>query len=168
MDAWDDILRARLRTMQIVAGALIGGVVLVLGLVTALALSGQRFGNPGPLPFITVLAFVMFAGGVIAMVLVTRTMQTAGLQSIAGANPQSDLVQLLGLKQAMLILTLSLYEGPALLACTALLLERQAYVVAVPLLALSGMALNFPTENKVRNWLEINARRVLELRESPP
>jgi hypothetical protein len=79
-------------------------------------------------------------------------------------NAESDLVELLALRQATLIVTLALFEGPAFFGCIALLLEQQLYVIAVPLVALVGMALNFPTRSRVHNWLEMNARRVLELR----
>lgn len=165
MHASDDLIAPRLRTMQIIAAALMAGVVMFLGVV--LILSGQRVGgaNPNPVPVMSILPFGMLAACLIAMVVAGRSMQTAGLQRIAQVDEESDLVQLLGLKQTILIVTLALFEGPALFGCIALLLERQLYVIAVPLVSLLGMTLNFPTRNGVRNWLETNARRVLELRQ---
>jgi len=113
----------------------------------------------------SILAFVILASDTIAMVIVGRGMRAAGLQRIAHVDAENDLIQLLGLKQTILIVTMALFEGPAFLGCIALLIERQLYVVAVPLSALAGMALNFPTRHSVRDWLETSARRVLELRE---
>jgi hypothetical protein len=165
MHASDNLIAPRVRTMQIIAAALMAGVVMFLGIVAVLILSGQHVGAANPIPVMSILPFVMLAGCLIAMVIVGRNMQTVGLQKIAHVDDDSDLMQLLGLKQTILIVTLALFEGPALFGCIALLLERQFYVVAVPLTSLVGMALNFPTEGGVRNWLETNARRVLELRQ---
>jgi hypothetical protein len=152
--------------MQIIAGALIAGVVVFLGLVGVLILSGQPLGNRDHNPVMSILPFVMLAGCLVAMVIVVRQMEVAGLQRIADVDAESDLVQLLGLKQTTLIVTLALFEGPAFFGCIALLIEQQLYVIAVPLVALAGMALNFPTRHSIRNWLEIKARRVLELRQT--
>lgn len=168
MPASDDLIAPRLRTMQIIAAALMAGVVMFLGIVAVLVLSGRRVAVANPIPVMSILPFVMLAGCLIAMVVVGRSMQLAGLQRIAHVDAESDLTQLLGLKQTILIVTLALFEGPAFFGCIALLLEQQLYVIAVPVVSLVGMALNFPTDIAVRNWLETNARRVLELRQLRP
>jgi hypothetical protein len=161
----DEALGAPLRNMQIIAGSLMAGVVMFLGVVTVLVFGQGQPANPNQqLPIVTIVAFVMLAADFAVALVMSRTMTSAGQQQIASNDAQSDLQRLVGLRQTVMVITFALLEGPAFVGCVALLIERQPYVIFVPIFALTVMAVLFPTRNSVRNWLETQAQRVLELR----
>jgi hypothetical protein len=167
MSTSDAVLRSRLPTMQIIALALPAGVIIFLGLVGWMVLSGQPAARADqPLPIISIVAVVMLASVIVPALVVPAAMAKGQLEQIARGDGRDDLAKLLGLKQTTMIITMALFEGAAFTGCIALLMERQLWALAVPLVALAVMFFNFPTENGVRNWLEMQARRVQELRGS--
>ena len=161
----DEALAAPLRTMQIIAGSLMAGVVIFLGVVMVLD-QGQPANPNQRFPIVTIVAFVMLAADFGVALVMSRTMTAAGLQQIASSDAQSDLQRLVGLRQTIMIITFALLEGPAFVGCVALLIERQPHVIFVPIFALTVMAVLFPTRNSVRSWLETHGQHVLELRQA--
>lgn len=162
----DDDIRLPLRNMQIITFALAAGVVIFMAIVGFLGLRDGANRAPEQLPIITIIAFAMLAADFAMTLIVPRQIVAAGIQRIAQSRVSGDLKMLLGLRQTSLIITLALFEGPAFVGCVAFLIERQVYALAVPILALVGMAMHFPTENSLRDWLERHGRQVLELRQT--
>jgi hypothetical protein len=167
MSADDPFPRERLMPMQIIAVALPLGVVSFFGVALYIVYGG---GNPGPvaanrLPILTMMAgvFLLITGSLSFVVpgIMTRTV----LAQIAGSGGQGDVVRLFGFKQTTMIVGMALLEGAAFFGLIAFIVERQPAVLAVPALALAGILLRFPTENSVRDWIEQQGRRVLELRQ---
>jgi hypothetical protein len=167
MASADDEIQQPLRTMQIIAVALPAGVVFFLAVVGFLVMrDGPAPNRAGQLPIVTIIAFVMLAADTAMALIAPRQMIAAGLERIAQSRISSDVKQLLALRQTSLIVTLALFEGPAFVGCVALLIERELYATAVPILALVGMFLNFPTETSVHTWLARYRQQVLDLRQA--
>ena len=176
----DDLLsRPRLRGMQIIAGSLILGVVLFLGIALYIVLvqnDGKGMNPPPNLPIISLLAVAML-GMNVPLAFVLPGMQTrAALRQIAanawqvpqGADPSqfgSDRDKLMTVRQTTLIIALALVEGAAFLAGIAYLLEGQAFALVLVAGAILVMLLYFPTEGRVCAWLELQANRLAELRQ---
>ena len=163
----DDLIpQQRLRAMQIIAGALPAGVIMFLGIVLFLVF-GQANAPPQMqnLPIVSILAagFLVIAGSMSFIVpqIITQT----ALQQLAAQSAADDVGRLLALRQTTLMIGLALLEGAAFFGLVAFLTERQPLALIVPGIALFGMLMRFPTENSVRNWMELNGRRVLELRQ---
>jgi hypothetical protein len=163
----DPFPHQRVRVMQIIAGALIAGVVLFLGLVLYLV-HGQGNGPapaaPGP-PMITLVALAMFAGCALMAFLIPAALTRSALRRLAdgtwqpppGAAPQSYATttdKLLMVRQAGLIIGMALLEGPAFTACIAYLQEAQPPALGVVGAALFLMLWSFPTTGRVRAWVE--------------
>ena len=157
----------RLRAMQIIAFALPMGVVIFLGIVLFLVYG--RANAPAPpqqsLPIITIISGVFFLVTGSLSFIVPQFITRAALTQQAAQSEARDANALLGLRQTSMIISIALLEGPAFFALIAFLVEQQPLVLIVPGLALLGMLAQFPTENSVRNWLELNGRRVQEMRQ---
>ena len=175
----DDILPPqRLRTMQIVAGTLLMGVLIFLGIVLYLVLvqnQGVGTAPPGDLPLLSLLAVAFFVIQAPLSFVVPRFLIQAALRQIAsggwklppGANATdlgTDASKLLAVRQTSLIVGLALVEGTAFFACIAYLLEAQPWVLAIILACVLLMMVNFPTEGRVRSWLAGQADQLDQLR----
>jgi hypothetical protein len=178
-DDRDSLLRKNLRMMQIIAGALLLGVigfttiVLILVATGSIVPGGARAGNPPIISFVAVLIWAVQA----PLAIVIPGLQTRnGLKSIGsvgrpapgGANPASfstDANRLLALRQTTLITSLALLEGAAFFAGVSYLLEGRVFVLAVVVVALLQMLMNFPTEYRVRTWLETQIDQLALLRQ---
>jgi hypothetical protein len=156
----------RLRTMQIIAGALLMGVAIFLGIVLTIVQvqrGGQGLGPPQSQPILSLMALGTLAFMAVTSVVLPNNMVRQGLRRIArgefqppsaaAASPTADAEQILGLRQVTLIVSLALIEGPAFLGCIAYLLEGRLYVLGVVGLALALMLIRFPTEGSVRAWM---------------
>jgi hypothetical protein len=154
--------------MQIIAGALAMGIVIFFGIVMYLVYGG---GNPQPAPADTLpaISFVacamLLTTGPLSFVVPAMTTQNS-LKQIAASGERYDVSRLIGLKQANMIISMALLEGPAFCGLIAFLVERQPAVLAVPAVALAGILMQFPTENGVRNWTERQGRRIEEMRQN--
>lgn len=180
MSSPDDMLPPkRLRVMQIIAGALLLGVLTFLAIALFLV-SGRPQGAAGGtadgLPVISVLAVMLLVvDAPLAFVVPSFLMRSAvrriasgAWQAPPGSDPAafaSDAAKLLTVRQTALIIGLALLEGVAFFACIAYLLEAQPFVLAVVLVAVALMLVNFPTEGRVRAWLERQADLLAELRQ---
>ena len=153
--------------MQIIAVALPLGVLMFFGVAVFIVYGG---GNPRPaaangLPMVSIMAGIFLAiTGSLSFVM-PGIMTQAALKQIAAGGEPYDATRLVVLKQTTMIVSMALLEGAAFFALVAFIIEHQPAVLAVPALALTGMLMRFPTENSVRNWIEQQERRVLELRQ---
>jgi hypothetical protein len=163
---------AQLRIMQIIAGALIGGVAIFLGIVLFLVHGlGQGPANPQE-PMLTYVALLLLVVNVPLASVVPRMIEARGIAQIAAgtwrppgaAETSGDAGRLMQLFQQSLIIGLAILEGVAFLACVAYLLEAQSIAVVVAGLPLLFMIIRFPTQNRCQAWLDNQLDRVVMLR----
>jgi hypothetical protein len=175
-----DILpEGRLRVMQIVAGILLLGVLVFLSVVLFIVHvrnNGAGIGPPRDLPLLSLLAVLFFAVQAPLAFVVPGLQTRSSLRQIASGNWRlppgasetafsTDASKLLAVRQTTMIVGLALLEGAAFLACIAYLQEAQLYVLGVVLAAVVLMLVIFPTEGRIRSWLERQADQLVELRE---
>lgn len=174
-EAEEQAIENRVRGMQIIASALIAGVLIFFGIATYLALNHVDPPGPAPLPMLTIVAFIMLGGcgGISFLVLwyfrqnAARQIATGIWQPPQGIDPkdyESDIVKLLGAEQAVFIMGLALLDAPAFMGCIAFLVEAKWYAVAVIVIAVSLMILRFPTHDSLREWLYEQKKQIDELR----
>jgi hypothetical protein len=174
----DDLLPPqRLRTMQIIAGAMVMGVVIFLALAVFLVqTNGQGKAPPPGLPLVSIIAagFFILAASLAYFIPATQTrvllrkIASGAWQPPPGPEPSdstTDAATLLSVRQTTLILTLAPLEGAAFFCGIAYLLEAQAFVLGVAIVALVLMLLNFPTANRIGTWLEQQSNRLADLRQ---
>ena len=166
----DDIPQARLRVMQIIAAALMIGVITFLGVVLFLVY-GQRNGQglqpAADLPIVTLLAIAMFAINTPLAFILPNQLAKPALKQIAAAPEKEreyDIDKLLGVRQATMLVGLALIEGTAFCACIGFLLDADVGSLVVVGLCLLLMLVLFPTRNRVRNWLDKQAMAVQDIR----
>jgi hypothetical protein len=180
MSGPDDILPHRqLRVMQIIAGAILLGAVIFLVIVLTIVLvraKGPARGLPGNLPMISIVAVVFLAVTAPLAFIVPGFQTRAALRQIAsgtwqlplGANAagfSTDASKLLAVQQNAMVVGLALLEGTAFFGCIAYLVEAQPFACGLVVLAVILMLLKFPTEGRVRAWLEHQADQLVELRQ---
>ncbi len=174
----DNLPQPRLRVMQIISSALLLGVVTFLAIVLFLVLvqnNGAGMAPVGNVPIVSIVAVVLLIVQVPLAFLLPAFLTRSALRQIASgtwkspASPDpsdfsTDASKLLAVKQTMTIIGLALLEGAAFLGCIAYLLEAQPFALAVVLVAVILMLVKFPTEGRVRSWLEHQADQLAEVR----
>src|SRR4051794_13743763 len=159
----------RVRTMQIIAGALMAGVGTFFAIVLLLVFTQGQQPAAGQTPTLSLLAvglvlFLAPGSALFPIVLEQQATRQIANGSYRGAEPGASTVgQLLALKQKSLILGLALLEAPAFTSLIAFLLEGKVFVLAVTGLALALMAVKFPTHSGVTRWVEGQVDRIEEL-----
>ncbi len=164
----DDIPRPQLLTMQIIAAALMIGVVVFLGIVLFLVYvqqGGQGQMPPGDLPIVSLVAIAMFAINTpLALFLPNQLAKRALKQIAAEGGKEIDIDKLLTVRQSTMLISLALLEGTAFCACTGFLLHADVGSLVVVGLNLLLMLALFPTRNRVRNWLDKQTMALHDLR----
>jgi hypothetical protein len=77
----------------------------------------------------------------------------------------TDVLRLLFVLQTSLIIGLALLEGVALLGVMAYLIEAEPFVLGVVAVVIVVMLARFPTENRVRAWLDQQTERLASMRQ---
>jgi hypothetical protein len=170
LDPNDGFPRQRLVTMQIIAGSLVMGVVMFLGVAVFLVSTGRGGPAPNPaLPMISYVALAMLVVNTPMALVVPRSVTEAGLKRIAAQTRGSDPTEsLIGLRQSALIISLALLEGCAFTACIGYLVEAEPLALGVAAAVIFMMSTMFPTERSLRAWLEVYRQRVAELQQGNP
>jgi hypothetical protein len=164
--------------MQIISFALIQGVVIFLGITVYLVHvhnQGRPMGMAGDLPVLSLVAGWFLVLNSCLAVVVPRLVRRAALRRIAAdtwqappgasaADYAGDAIKLLAVRQQTLIIMQAFFEGTAMLGIIAYLMEGLPVVLAVPIIGLGVMVASFPTEGRVRLWLQDQANRLTELR----
>jgi hypothetical protein len=161
----DDIPAGQLRTMQIIAAAMMNGIVLPLALFVFLVTVKQQkpiLTDPADLQMVSMVALLLLATNAPLSLLLPSIMTRNALRQIAAR--ESPLADLLPLRQTTLIVGLALLEGVAMVGCIAFLLECHAVDFIVVGLVLALMLARFPTRNRVRAWLARQLAVLEELR----
>ena len=153
----------QLRVMQIIAGALMMGVITFLGVVLVITegnVLGQ--GNPG---IVTMIA-AGFAGLIIVNHLVIPSIITkARLNQIKsqdsdGQNTELKVASLLGIYRMQLIITLAFLEGAAFFNLVSVMIEHHVISLIAAVVLLGLMAVRFPTRTKVSWWVQDRLREL--------
>jgi hypothetical protein len=177
-----DVTPGRLRVMQLLAFALLLGLVIFLGISLFIVLvtnNGQGLAPPQDLPLVSLVAGMMLVVCAPLSFVLPRIMTQAAERRIAagtwqvppGIDPgpyRTTGSMLVLLCQSTMLVGLAQLEGAAFTGCMAYLLEGRAAVLAVPGVAILLMLGRFPTEGRVRAWLERRAEVLAELRGQCP
>jgi hypothetical protein len=164
--------------MQIVAGALLIGVGTFLAIVLYLVLvqNGGR-GNlpPNNLPIVTFIGAAMIATLGPMSFLIPGIMTQSALPRIAtgrwppaGANSAvyaTDGAKLMALYQTTMIVGYAMVEGAAFMGCMAYLLDGNWLALVVVAVAVGLMLARFPTEGRVRSWVERQTEALARMRQ---
>jgi hypothetical protein len=184
MNIAEDLFALRVRTMQVVAGALIGGVAIFAAIAWYLVDQNGPLGQvpaPGELPTLSVVVLALLGICVPLSLFLPNMILRGTLQRVAagtwtpppaniytGADPTlyaSDEVRLLLARQTLMIVACVLLESVGMLATIAYVLEGQSFALTIAAVALALMLFQFPTQGRVRDWLERHLVIVVELRQ---
>jgi hypothetical protein len=177
MNLPEDQFSRRVWTMQIIAATLIGGVVILAAVALYLVdTNGPMAPVPAPdtWPILSVVALVMLATCVPLsifipnMVLRGMVQRIAAAKSIGGGQPgpfASDENSLLGVRQMTMIISFALLEGAGTMAGIAYMLEAQSFALTTVVVTVLFMLFQFPTQRRIREWLERHVVLVHELRQ---
>jgi hypothetical protein len=170
----DELLAKRLRILQIIALAMIQGVVIFLGIVLYLVHGRGQGPPPERTPIVSIVAVVfLIVNGGLALV-VPKLLVRVSLRRIAAgswAQPgnaedyATDASKLIAVHQQARILGLAFMEGTAFIGIVAYLLEQRAWVLNVPGVALGLMLALFPTYSKLRLWQQDHEDRLQSMRQ---
>jgi hypothetical protein len=160
----DDIPAGQLRTMQIIAAAMMNGIVLALAIFVLLVVKDKKpiLTDPADVKMVSMVALFLLVTHAPLSVLLPGIMTRNALRQMAAK--ESSLDDLLPLRQTTLIMALALLEGVGMLGCIAFFLECHAVDFVVVGLALGLMLVRFPTRNRVRAWLARQLAVLEELR----
>lgn len=178
----------RVRTMQIIAGALLIGVVGFLGFVlyyVHVANKGKPMTAPPNLPIVSLVAVAMFCTNApLSFVVPSIQIRSALRQILQGkwsaVGSEVDPAvrtkiammyatagdKLMLLRQTTMIVGMALLEGSAFMGCLSYLLEGQPFVLAVVGADVFFMLCKFPTEGRVRAWLDRQAAVLDNMRQA--
>ena len=162
-----------LRVMQIIAGALIAGVLSFAGIAGFIVFGNAPAVQPGGQPMagrngaeVIMYLAMSFAG--VATVLsfaVPRLISSAGVKSVAkmaqdgtSTGPKELFGRLLGVAQTKMIIAMALVEGAAFFNLIAFIITTSLIPPAVVAGLLLIMAIHFPTKFKLARWLEDQQR----------
>ncbi|HEX3871020.1 MAG TPA: hypothetical protein VHV77_11320, partial [Pirellulales bacterium] len=76
----------------------------------------------------------------------------------------TDASKLLAVRQVSTIISMALLEGSAFFGCAAYMLESQPWALGVVAAALLLMLVHFPTEGRLRTWLQWQTEELEEMR----
>ena len=153
----------QLRVMQIIAVALMMGVLMFFGVVLVTT-QGDIFGqgNPGILTMIAAgFAGLMIVNHLVIPALVTK----AQLSKFKSENPgpkvsDSTTDSLLAIYRIQLIITLALLEGAAFFNLISVMIEKHVISLIASIVLLGLMAVRFPTRTKVSWWVQDKLREL--------
>jgi hypothetical protein len=179
IDPTESLTPQRLRTMQTIAGALLVGVVVFLGFALNLVWvqhNGQGMAPPRALPVVSFVAVAMLAICAPLAFVIPRMQTRLALRRILtgtwkapdGFPPTHEITggaKLMNVCQTTLIVGLALLQGSAFMGCMAYLLEAEPLTLGVIGVAIVLMLWKFPTERRVRAWLERQAEVLTDLRQ---
>lgn len=185
----ESMLGPQVRTMQVIIGALVMGLVFFLGIVLFLR-AQQKVVPPGPAPnpaqaraqaqpviSYAAVAFTMMAlpmsllipsvvvkGGRKQIAQGTWTPPVRGIGTVP-PGPLGDTLRLASVYQSALIIGAALNEGPAFFALIAYMIEGLPAILGLAVLLILGVAARFPTLTRVEQWIDAQKELVIEERQ---
>lgn len=157
MDEQTPDIKQQVAVMQIIAGALMMGVVMFAGIVVVIGGLNQ--------PSTGIFMGLMGAGfAVMAMVLHIVVPNAMARQGLADMSSNSAASEFVSVYQGKLIVGLALLEGAAFFNLICCIIEHNWWSMAIAGALLSWMLFAFPTRSRVEHWIE-NKRFILEHRQ---
>lgn len=187
----DDVTRSELlgqtRTLQIVCGGLMAGCLLFMAIAVGLILSGA-IPPLGTAPVLTYLgaavsAFFLLARAAVPSVVTTqarRAMARGNLDKlpVLGGNFQphvaslveraGDTGRLAAVYGSQAIVGMALLEGCCFMNLVFFVLEHNPLALGIALAILGLMAINFPTHERMVEWIDNQLRWARQRREPGP
>ncbi len=174
-----------LTILRIIVIALISGVVIFMGVVAAI----KRGQPPAGGPF---LAYILAATAIpilFVRLIIPSLMVKNGCRQLAGSvwappdlagqataglsagtpeweTAEQDKIKLAELFQRKTIMGAAMCEGAALMNVAAFMLERQLFSLLVVGAFVLGIAFDFPTRDRLQNWMDHQILRVRDMRNS--
>ena len=153
----------QLRVMQIIAGALMMGVITFLGVVLVIIkgnVLGQ--GKPGIVTMIAAgFAGLMIVNQLVIPSIITKTrLNQIKSQDSDGQNSELKLASLLSIYRMQLIITLAFLEGAAFFNLVSVMIEHHVISLIAAIVLLGLMAVRFPTRTKVSWWVQDRLREL--------
>ena len=152
---------ASVRTVQIIALALIMGVVIFLGVVLV-ATASRIDDSPEMITKIAAgFAFLMLVNHFVIPPIIVKAQLKQAIA--AGLNQKQDddkIQECCGVYQTQLIVGFALLEGAAFFNLVALMLEHCVASIIVVTLLLLLMVAKFPTRDKVSFWVQDKLREL--------
>jgi hypothetical protein len=153
----------QLRVMQIIAGALMMGVLMFLGVVLVITKGDVlRQENPGIVTMIAAgFAVLMIVNHLVIPGLITKAqLNQFKSQDSDEQNSEQKRASLLGIYRMQLIITLALLEGAAFFNLVSVLIEHHVISLTAAVVLLGLMAVRFPTRTKVSWWVQDRVREL--------
>lgn len=162
-----------LRIMQIIAGALIAGVLSFAGVASFIVFGQAPAAQPGGQPpaapngseIIMYLAMAFAAVAVVLSFVVSNLISAAGVKGVAkmaqdgtSTGPKELFGRLLAVAQTKMIVAMALVEGAAFFNLIAFIMTKSMVPPALVGALLLVMAIHFPTKFKLARWLEDQQR----------
>lgn len=141
----------QLRTMQIIAGALLMGVISFAGVAAFMGLEKEA-GDPFMAYIAAGFAVLMFVMHLLVPSMIAGAAMKQSGQNETTEDRTGD--NLVGIFQTQLIVVMAMLEGAAFFNLVAFIIAVQWWSFAVVGLLLLAMAAKFPTRFKVESWLE--------------
>jgi hypothetical protein len=143
----DDDLAGPIRTIQIMAAAIVAGVGMFL--IIVLTLRGQ---GPAPAasPILLYVGIVFGVAALAARLVVPNLLVAARRRQLPGSSSSRDL---LGLFQLRTIVGMALLEGAAFFLVIVYLLDGSQLALLLSILGVVIVASQFPTRSSIDRWL---------------
>ena len=153
---------ASILTCQIIAAALMMGVIMFAGIAAVVTLGGEEdvvdevANNELPIMMIVLSVMGMTVLGARQVILRIQDQQLANY--LDAVDPEKvELQDLMGRFQTKTILSLAMLEGIASFSLMLFILEADRTMFLIAMIMLAWMAVNFPTNNKFHAWVNANS-----------
>lgn len=148
--------KAVIRTSQIIAAAMIMGIIFFAGITLVMHVNNQPLppAAPNQNPMLLTVAAFLTVSALVGRFVVLNALDRNASQKIADSeNEDVRPEDVLGSYQTRLIISLALLEGPAFFCLVAFMAENRWESFGLAMFLLLLMAMSFPTENKFRGWI---------------
>lgn len=142
----------RLRTMQIIAGALMMGVISFAAVAVFMGLQ-KEVADPFIAYIAAGFAVLMFVVHLFVPPMISNGM-ISQLRHANDIRDESSTAGLIGAYQTHLIIALAMLEGAAFFNLVAYIIAVQWWSLVIVGMLLLAMAMKFPTRFKVESWIE--------------
>lgn len=159
-----------LRIMQIIAGALIAGVLSFAGVASVIVLGQAPVVNPAGQPEVVnhvlpLIAIGVFSLNAILSFIVPKWISRFSVNAVAKmvqdgtlTDPKELLGRLLSVAQTKTIVALALVEGAAFFVLIVVIVSKSFAMLGVVCASFCFMTAHFPTKLKLARWLEEQQR----------
>jgi hypothetical protein len=169
-DEQERFLKKSLLTMQIIAGALIQGVIIFLIVVVFLPVPPNRLAVLNSYIGLGFALLAMMMSLVVPNIIMASTKKALVKgrpidlpQQFGEVSSLGFLAPLAGLYQTKMIIAMALLEGAAFFNLVSYMMERQPFTLAVAGMLLLALVMNFPTRRGLEKWLAEETKSIAEM-----